>query len=137
METLPYFYNEVHKSYPACGTFQDDQGDTLLLVVSALSFEVYPFVSFVLHSGASRWVTGPELPKGPYFGPNPIIDFNALTSKNLGLGQLFMTFAHSGAVFSDFDVFQLTPDGRSWMALGQFTGINLVAAATDLSLLCD
>ena len=133
LRSLSYFDSDLHRNFPACGTFLDDQGDTVLLTVSARSFEMTPFVSFILHNGAPDWVTGPELPK---------VSFGTVTGKNLGLGQLVMIF---WAWAGDMEFFQLAPDGKSWMALGQlglsstsveFTN-DFVAAVADVSLLCD
>ena len=123
---LRYFDSNLHRNFPACGTFQDDQGETAFLTISALSFEIHPFSAFVLYNGALDWVVGPQLPQRDYAG---------LIGRNLGLGQLIIAISDP---FTQQDVFQLTPDGKSWMSLGQFgMDWNGYVAVADLSLLCD
>ena len=122
---LRYFDSNLHRNFPACGTFQDDQGETAFLTISALSSEIHPFSAFVLYNGALDWVVGPQLPQR---------DDAGLIGRNLGLGQLIIAISDQ---FTQQDVFQLTPDGKSWMSLGQFDGVNFDVAVADLSLLCD
>ena len=131
LRSLSYFDSDLHRNFPACGTFLDEQGDTVLMTLSARSFEMKPYVSFILHNGASDWVTGPELPQRDYAGL-----IWALIGRNLGLGQLIITFSDPDHLTQQ-DVFQLTPDGKSWMSLGQFAGVDFDVAVADLSLLCD
>ena len=126
---LRYFDSNLHRNFPACGTFQDDGGETAFLTISALSFEIHPYSAFVLYNGALDWVVGPQLPQRPF--PELIT-----SSRNLGLGQLLMTFADPDDLAQQ-EVFQLTPDGKSWMSLGQFFGVDFDVAVADLSLLCD
>ena len=113
---------------PACGTFQDDQGETAFLTISALSFEIHPFSAFVLYNATAQWVVGPQLPWRDYA--------RTITSSNLGLGQLIITFQDPEDWVLQ-NVFQLSPDGKSWMSLGQFDGVYFDVAVADLSLLCD
>ena len=112
-------------SIQACGTFQDDQKETAFLIVTKT---LAGLATAVLNNGATNWVPGPELPR------NDGVFFHGI---NLSLDRLILAFQPD---HHTTEVFQLSPDGKRWMALGSIeieTPISsFVAAPTNISLLC-
>ena len=112
-------------SIQACGTFQDDQKETAFLIVTKT---LAGLATAVLNNGATSWVSGPELPR------NDGVFFHGI---NLSLDRLILAFQPD---HHTTEVFQLSPDGKRWMALGSIeieTPISsFVAAPTNISLLC-
>ena len=139
MEYLPSLTPSEHGQvrYYACGTFEDGQGDKAYMVVSGWAddsgFE-YESGTEVLFQHANAWVPGPPV---PHSNSKPWTTF--ATGYNLTPDRVLLVYG------SEFDynhneyseVFQLSPDAKSWLEMGTIERQYFGAAAANLTHLCN
>jgi len=96
----------------------------------------YEGATEVLFQHADAWVPGPPV---PHTNTKPWTAF--ATGYNLTPDRLLMVYGpepdynFNGNQYSE--VFQLSPDGKSWTGVGSIGRVNFAAAAADLASLCD